>query len=414
MVRLMLFTTLILVSCWSSAQNDRSRYRSQSFDRRSSLDSMYDKALWQSSGWAASPTFGFERSGYDSNVLGEVEQDRVADYSLSPYVGVLTLWRPTSRFAWETEVRTAYTWYHELEELNGLDLIARTRLHGMFKRSYLGLEYQHRKSLERPNLEIEDRADHNSSRVTAEAIFQVTPRGFMGLTYTANTLSFETSGSSLTNYSHDANRFQGNYTWQRTRTFWPFLELSYEVRDFSDRADPYEFTASSAAVGFRNEVGERTHFDMRFGPMEFDYKYDLTPALDDEQTLVFVQGFGDFKITRRLSIDLSLRQTPIASIFPGFNHYISSHTAMGIAYKLTKKVSMGPSIQIGRNDYRHPLNDFTDKRRDDITLAAITTRINIKGPYELSFSLGWQERDSTLISESDEGFTAFFDFSYDR
>ena len=39
-------------------------------------DSIYEKALWQSSGWAASPTFGFERSGYDSNVLGEVEQDR--------------------------------------------------------------------------------------------------------------------------------------------------------------------------------------------------------------------------------------------------------------------------------------------------------------------------------------------------
>ena len=53
---------------------------------------------------------------------------------------------------------------------------------------------------------------------------------------------------------------QGSYTWQRTRTFWPFLELTYEVRDFTDRADPYKFTASSAAVGFRNEVGERTHF----------------------------------------------------------------------------------------------------------------------------------------------------------
>ena len=79
----------------------------------------------------------------------------------------------------------------------------------MFKRSYLGLEYQHRRSLERPNLEIEERADHNSSRLTAEAIFQVTPRGFMGLTYTASTISFESSGSSLTGYSHDANRIAG-------------------------------------------------------------------------------------------------------------------------------------------------------------------------------------------------------------
>ena len=128
---------------------------------------------------------------------------------------------------------------------------------------------------------------------------------------------------------------------------------------------------------------------MRVGPMEFDYKYDLTPALDDKQTLVFVQGFGDFKITRRLSMDLSLRQTPVASIFPGFNHYISSHATMGIAYKLSKKVVHGP---------QHPEWDaMTTASRWTIRLTSgvMTSRlrqsplaINIKGPYELSFSAG--------------------------
>ncbi len=405
---------VLLCAVYAAAQNDRERYQSQPFNRKKTIEAKFERALWRHTTWSASPIFGLSETGYDNNTLSQQDNLRQANYSSSPYVGMETIWRPSGKFAVENDARIAYKWFNENDELNGIEFAGDSKWHGMFRRAHASLAYSFRDSILRPNSEIDDRVDNRDEAITGDLVFQLSARLFVEMNLRHNEFRFQSSDPVLNRLNQSGERYAITTLWQRSQRFWPLLELSYEDRNFKDTVQPYTLTSETAALGFRNEVSERFHIDLKAGPVSFAYDYPQNAELNHDASSIKVTGYANLKLTRRLSSDLSLSQTPIASVFEGFNHYISSRVAFGMSYQFSKHFALGPTFEIGQNDYRTPVRTDIARRKDDILLVGLQSQIPLKRPYQLGLTIGWHQRDSNIDDLDDEGLRVFLNMSYSR
>ena len=405
---------LLLCAANIWAQNDRIRYQSQPFNRKKSIENKFERALWRHSTWSASPIFGLSETGYDNNVFNQQDSLKRADYTIAPYLGLETIWRPNGRFAVENDIRVAYVWFQENEDLNGIEYTGDSKWHVMFRRAHLTFSYSIRDSFRQPNSEIDDRVDHRNESFTGDIVFQLNSRLFVDIEYRHNEFGFQGNDPVLNRLNQSGDRYLVTMLWQRSQRFWPLLELAYDERDFQEAFQPYTLTSESAAIGFRNEIGERFHVDLKSGPASISYDYPQNPELDSDESIIMVKGYGDFKITRRVSLDLSLSQSPVSSIYEGFNYYISSRVTLGTSYQFSKNVALGPTIEFGQNDYRSPIISSTPLRNDDILFVGLRSQIPLKKPYQMGLTIGWHRRESSVDSLSDKGLRVFMNLSYRR
>ena len=189
--------TLLAVVAWTAwGQNDRSRYRSAVFDRKSYLESKIESALWRAGRWSFDPSFGVRETGYDSNVLSESDLQKVDDYQAAPFVGINAVYRASGIWAWEADTKLSYNWFKELDYLNDIDLDASSKIHFMLRRAYASISYSQRESIARPNSEIDQRATNQNQSAGLDLSVQISPK--VTVNFEARHTEFEFTESSDT------------------------------------------------------------------------------------------------------------------------------------------------------------------------------------------------------------------------
>ena len=404
---------LVPLSVWSQS-NDRRRFDSDVFVKGRLIDQEVQRALWHSGRFHASPIIGLRSLGYDSNVFSTEFQEE-EDFSASPEVGIQTYVRFSPQWILATNATVNYLYYQDLDQLNGTEWGAQTRLYGIFKEVYFDIGGEYRRDRSRINSEVDERVLSRKQTADLNLVIQPTPRGH--LTFTPSFYSFEFDeefeglGADLSVLDRDESEGVLQYLHKVNPRFWPFVEASVRRFDFSSPGNLRDDSAIAALYfGARNEFDRRFHYNVKIGQEAL--RFDLASQIDDD--VVSTRTYLAYKVTRRWDVLGGGHQYPVFSLTRDYGYYLSQRLFFGFGYRFKGNVRVGPEFSAGRNDYERPF-DFqrvSQLRQDDILSANVGIRFPVGQILEWEIQLGYSERDVNLPGLSDEGITVFSDVTY--
>ena len=399
-----LFFALLLGDLALAQTNDRRRYTSEVFSQEQSIRSQVDKAYWKSRVFFATPILGLRRVGYDSNVFS-TEENEVADFFVSPEVGLETYYRPNPHFVWANSVDYSYLYYRDLDQLRGSEYRGESRLHGLFKHVYLDAGAVLDRHEDRVNSELDQRGFNESLAIDVNTVFQPVPRAHVKLGAVYRKHEFDQDGSVLDAgfgaLEREDNELALTLLYKLKNQWWPFVEVERKTYDFTRENNPRDDSETTSVFGgLRNEFGRRTHVNIRAGYIRL--KFPKSGNLDAD--LFSGRAFVDRGLTRLIRVELGGEQTPIFSTFDEYDYFISRRIFMSASYKTRRNLRLGPLLRVGQNDYDNPRAAAAVDRKDDLWEAGANLRFIHRRNFEISLSVSYQNRDSNVPGESDESY----------
>lgn len=412
----LLFSSLVMAQ-----KEDRRRVNATPFDKSKIILNAVETARWKvGSGLYFTPILGFRQLGYDNNVFS-TEVNEVNDFSISPELGMVAYYRK-GRWIWENSASYDYLYYADLESLRGGEYGGETRLHGIFKKFYLDMGVDYQRDRQRLTTEIDDRVYSDRINSDINLSLQPSPRSQVNLSANLKQLNYDdqTGAVVFSRLEREELGLAMRYNYRLGEQFWPFLEVSRNSFDFKQIGNPNDnSTFTGLFVGLRSDRGERLTLDAKIGLQQLDFETQpalvdsiegpvLDPSIqvDMDDTVLALEGFVRYRVTRRHYIEGSVLNAPLFSVSPLYSFFVSSKASMEVGIETRNRVRMGPEIVLGSNNY-HAANQVPQAdplRKDDFRGLNFNVSIPIQRIFELRLSAGYIERESNQSGASTEGY----------
>lgn len=387
--------------------NDRQRYQSDVFNANSSIDNQLIEAIWKSGSWFFVPKWYLQQLGYNSNLFSS-ETNQVSDYSVEPGLGVAMYYRPNARFIWKNELRGSYAYFLDTESLRGFHYLGETRMYFLRRSFNFDLGARFSRDQVRLNSEVDTPSFNKNSVYDLNTVIEIGTKGslkgrayFRQLDFDRDEENFDPLYSEL---ERDELSASLTYLLKLRPQFWPYAQVNVLKGFFSSENNRRDnSTLSSAYFGVRNQFLRRTHFNLRAGITAIEFPND--PEADSEK--FDLRGFFTRKINRRFSVDASVLQTPIYSVYESFNFYLSQRVTLGSLYETRSQWGFGPILTAGSNRYSLVPGLSIQRRKDDWSEYGFRVKFPGKILNELSINFSYYDRRSNIQGLSDDGFQIY-------
>jgi len=409
-IRLWLITLMVTGLAWGQT-NDRERYQSDVFSANESVANEIETSKWKSGNWFFNPSWRINQLGYNSNVFA-TEENQISDYSAEPGLGMTMYYRPNAQFIWKNEVFGSYAYYFDTESLRGFQYSGESRAYFLQKRFNLDLGARFTRNQQRLNSEIDARSFNRNATFDINSIVDLPGRGFLKTSAYYRSLTFDRDESNFDPQYSELERDEVSasltYLVKVRPQFWPYFQGSVTKGFFESENNRRDnSTLSSVFLGMRNEFLRRTHFNLRVGATQLRFPNDA--SADTEK--LDLRGFFTHKVTRRFSVDGTVQQMPVYSVFEAFSYYLSSRVSFAALYETLSQWGVGPIVTVGRNDYNLIADLPVQEREDDWLEGGLRIKFPSRLLKDTLLNITYYQRDSNIEGLSDDGIQIYTSIS---